>query len=394
MTAQTPPDAETSFAETRFTSGAWLTLAIALLWLTLMPASLFLSYSYPSDGWRISVPTLILDSNLSDTPSPLRAGDDVVAVNGQPIRLEYLPRLPLDWQEGQVWRYTVVRDGQILDVDVTLKRLSPSAYFRTLANGRESWAFAVSVLLSLLVAAFAFFRRPGNTAARYLLLIFSCTFGVAMFSVHNTLYIYSYPLLLSFWKMYYMVMEFIAGKDLAHLMKETGAMPLAQALPFLRDVASALDYAHTQGLVHRDVKPSNVMLDPVAQIGNLRYRAVLTDFGIVRFTGGAGMTKTALMGTLDYMAPEQIRSAGDMDGRADVYALGAMVYQMLTGQLPFHSDNAGAVLIAHLQQPAPDPRALAPGLPAEAAQAIQHALAKQPEDRFQTAGEFVAALGR
>jgi serine/threonine protein kinase len=197
--------------------------------------------------------------------------------------------------------------------------------------------------------------------------------------------------------MYYMVMEYIAGKDLAHLMKESGAMPLSQTLPFLHDVASALDYAHAQGLVHRDIKPSNVMLDPLKDVSEAAssFRAVLSDFGIVRLTGGgAGMTKTAMMGTLDYMAPEQIRSAGDVDGRADVYALGVMAYQMLTGQLPFASENAGAVLIAHLQQPAPDPRLLAPDLTAEAGQALQRALAKRPEDRFQTAGEFVRALER
>jgi serine/threonine protein kinase len=199
--------------------------------------------------------------------------------------------------------------------------------------------------------------------------------------------------------LYYMVMEYIAGKDLAHLMQENGPLPPTQTLPFLRDVAGALDYAHSQGLVHRDIKPSNVMLEPVGQVANLSHhpptghRAILTDFGIVRLLdGGGGMTKSAIIGTLDYMAPEQIRASGEVDGRADVYALGVMAYQMLTGQLPFAGGHIGAMLMAHLQQPPRDPRELLPHLSAGAAKVLLQALAKEPEERFSTAGAFVAAL--
>ncbi len=192
-------------------------------------------------------------------------------------------------------------------------------------------------------------------------------------------------------------MEYIAGKDLSQHMQATGAMPLTQVLPIMRDIASALDYAHGQGLVHRDIKPSNVMLEnDVRQIGNLPYlRAVLMDFGIAKILGGnLGDTKSGMMmGTLDYMSPEQIRSAGEVDRRADIYALGIMAYQMVTGQLPFKANDLGGLIMAHLQQAAPDPRSLAPSLSEHAAEAILRALAKDPRERFVSAGEFVGAMG-
>ncbi|MFN8372012.1 MAG: protein kinase [Anaerolineae bacterium] len=188
----------------------------------------------------------------------------------------------------------------------------------------------------------------------------------------------------------YMAMEYIDGQDLSAYLKTHKRLTLAEALPLLRDIASALDYAHTQGLVHRDIKPSNVMLE--SQNGSSR--AVLTDFGIARILGAhTRITRSGIIGTLDYIAPEQIQEAKDIDGRVDVYALGIMVYQMLTGEVPFKQQNAGALLIAHLTQPAPDPRDLLPELPREAAHAIRKALAKQPGERYATAGEFVAALG-
>jgi eukaryotic-like serine/threonine-protein kinase len=193
--------------------------------------------------------------------------------------------------------------------------------------------------------------------------------------------------------MYYMVMEYIDGSDLARLLAERGHLPLVQALPLLQDVAAALDYAHAQGLVHRDVKPSNVMIQ-VANAAGLSQRAILTDFGIAKLlTAGSGATRAGVMiGTPDYMAPEQIRAAGEVDHRVDIYALGVMLFQILTGRLPFTGDNPGAVVLAHLHQPAPDPRTLLPGLPIHIAQAILRALAKDPAERHQTAGALAVEL--
>jgi tRNA A-37 threonylcarbamoyl transferase component Bud32 len=199
---------------------------------------------------------------------------------------------------------------------------------------------------------------------------------------------------------YYMVMEFIEGVDLARYIREVGRMPLAHVCPIVRDMASALDYAHAQGIIHRDVKPSNVMLPGLMLSGqpgedSSDFSAILTDFGIAKIrTHDTGVTKTGMMmGTLDYMAPEQVRGARKVDGRADTYALGVMLYEMLTGELPFRGDNPGAVMLAHLQQPAPDPRTIVEDLPEGIATAILRALAKDPEDRYPTVGALVEALG-
>src|SRR5262249_26419411 len=124
-------------------------------------------------------------------------------------------------------------------------------------------------------------------------------------------------------------------------------------------------------------------------------RAVLMDFGIAKIADGATrLTQTdGIVGTLDYIAPEQIQAASTVDGRADVYALGVMAYQLLTGQVVFNVQNPAARLIAHLNQPAPDPRLLRPELSRQTAESILKALEKDPHQRFSTAGEMVAALG-
>jgi tRNA A-37 threonylcarbamoyl transferase component Bud32 len=184
---------------------------------------------------------------------------------------------------------------------------------------------------------------------------------------------------------YYMVMEHISGTDLSDYLRSNHQIPLARVRQIIKDVAGALDQAHQTGLVHRDIKPSNVMIE--------ENRAILMDFGIAKILGaGTALTKTGVLGTLDYIAPEQIRDSADVDGRADIYALGIMVYQMLTGELPYKHSNIGALLIAHMTQPPPDACAVIPDLPRDVADAIVHAMAKDPSERFSTAGAFAAAL--
>jgi len=190
---------------------------------------------------------------------------------------------------------------------------------------------------------------------------------------------------------HYMVMEYLTGKDLSEFLRANGKMTLSEALPLIKQIASALDYAHQQGLVHRDIKPSNVLLD-MTSTNNIR--AILTDFGIAKIIqSNTAMTKTGgMLGTFDYMAPEQIQESANVDGRADIYALGVMVYQMLTGDVPFKHNNPGALLIAHLTQPPPDACKVSINLPEKICDAIQRAMAKKPEARFATASEFAAAL--
>ncbi len=193
---------------------------------------------------------------------------------------------------------------------------------------------------------------------------------------------------------YYMVMEYIAGKTLAEHMREQGPMPLNEVLWITRDIANALDYAHSQGVIHRDVKPSNVMLEPLTSPqGDKHYRAVLTDFGIAKMAAGTStLTGTGLLGTFDYIAPEQIKAASKVDERADIYSLGVIVYQMLTGHLPFEGSNPAVVIFAHLQQPPPDPREYRPDLPESVSQVLSKALAKDPDERYQSAGELADDL--
>jgi hypothetical protein len=185
---------------------------------------------------------------------------------------------------------------------------------------------------------------------------------------------------------YYLAMEYIVGVDLSQHLKTCGRLPLDEVQRIIRDIASALDHAHAHQVVHRDVKPSNILLR--AENG----QAVLMDFGIAKFLDTqSDLTHSAVMGTLDYASPEQIMNMGSIDGRADVYALGVMTYQLLTGKAPF-TGSIGELVFAHLQQPAPDPRVLLPDLPTSAALAVRRAMAKDPQDRYASAGAFTKAF--
>jgi predicted Ser/Thr protein kinase len=184
----------------------------------------------------------------------------------------------------------------------------------------------------------------------------------------------------------YLALEFVQGQDLGQTLKQQGRMPLAQVRAILSQAAAALDYAHTQGIVHRDIKPSNLML-------NMQQQVKVMDFGIAKLQSAVtSMTGSGMIGTIDYMAPEQITAAKEVTAAVDIYALGVLAYELLTGQPPFPRGNAGQTVFAHIQQPPPDARELVPDLPQGTAQALQCALAKDPAQRYKTAAAFVAAL--
>jgi tRNA A-37 threonylcarbamoyl transferase component Bud32 len=191
----------------------------------------------------------------------------------------------------------------------------------------------------------------------------------------------------------YIVMEYIPGRNLAELIKQTGPLEIKLVQTLVLGIAKALDYAHNQGVIHRDIKPSNVLLRPAHQPGERFPEPILTDFGIAKLaTSGTQITQTEIIGTLDYIAPEQIQAASDVDRRADIYALGIVVFQMLTGRLPFPTRNPGATLIGHLQHPPPNLQDINPDIPDHIAKAVKKALQKLPSNRFPSAGDFAAAL--
>ncbi len=191
---------------------------------------------------------------------------------------------------------------------------------------------------------------------------------------------------------YYLVMEFVDGgtlKDkLETLTKNKERLPLETSIRIVREVADALAYAHRRNMVHRDIKPANIMLDKESG------RALLTDFGIVKLVGGQTMGYTAtgaLIGTPAYMSPEQALGQSG-DERADIYSLGVLLFQMMTGQLPYEADTPLAVVMKHVNSPTPLPVTFNPEIPDALQAIIVKAMAKIPDDRYATAAELAAAL--
>ncbi len=189
--------------------------------------------------------------------------------------------------------------------------------------------------------------------------------------------------------LHYMVMELLEGDTLrarlnAYRLKNQ-RMPLPETLRIITDILRGLAYAHHEGIIHRDLKPANIML-------TRRGQAVLTDFGIAQIIGSTQYTVTgALMGTLNYMAPEQ-GLKNDCDQRSDLYSLGIVLYEMLTGFPPFDGETPLAILLKHLNQPLPPPSQADPSLPRELEEIVIKALQKEPEKRYQSADEMLAAL--
>lgn len=182
---------------------------------------------------------------------------------------------------------------------------------------------------------------------------------------------------------YYIVLEFIEGVTLREHLQKHGRYSLEEAYGILYPIASALDFLHQQGLVHRDLKPANIMLEGT--------KPILMDFGIAKIIGGDSLTGSGAVGTIEYIAPEQILDSRKIDHRADIYALGVLSYELLTGQTPF-TGNAGQIVFNHLYQPPPAPQTLAPDLPLSACESLLSALAKDPAQRPTSASLFVTTL--
>jgi serine/threonine-protein kinase len=188
----------------------------------------------------------------------------------------------------------------------------------------------------------------------------------------------------------YYIMPYVEGESLYELLQQEGRVPLDEALRITHDVAEALAYAHGRGVLHRDVKPENVLL-----AGG---RALVADFGLARAIGAADyrkLTQTGvIVGTAHYMSPEQLREERNLDQRVDVYSLGCILYEMLTGGPPYTGRSLLELATRILQAPVPSARRVDAGVPADVDQAISRALAKSAAERFRTMEEFAAALPR
>ena len=184
------------------------------------------------------------------------------------------------------------------------------------------------------------------------------------------------------------VMAVLTGGNLGSLLAHEPRLPIEETRRLVREVADALDYAHQRGVIHRDIKPDNILLDH--QSG----RALVTDFGIAwAMEAASRLTVTGIaVGTPPYMSPEQAVGERALDGRSDVYSLGVVAYQMLTGRVPFTASNSMALLLKHVTEQPRSIVELRPDTPPAMSQAIERALMKSPEDRWPTAGTLRDAL--
>ena len=190
----------------------------------------------------------------------------------------------------------------------------------------------------------------------------------------------------------YIAMRYVPGGDVRTLIDRVGPLPPARACALIAQAASALDAAHARGLVHRDVKPTNMLLE-ISPRTSRPDHLYLSDFGLAKPSAAAtGLTATGqFFGTVDYVAPEQIQGE-PLDGRTDQYALACTAFEMLSGSPPFRRENMMAVISAQLSEPPPPLSARVPGLPAAADQVIARALAKSPADRYERCLDFAEAL--
>jgi serine/threonine protein kinase len=200
----------------------------------------------------------------------------------------------------------------------------------------------------------------------------------------------------------YLVMPYITGGTLRHVLQVRGSLPLKETLPVLEQIAHALDYAHGQGIIHRDIKPGNILFHADG-------RLLLTDFGLAKILSETSelpvvmdvplpeqreqvsLSQGALIGTPEYLSPEQALGR-EVDRRTDIYSLGILLFQMLTGRVPFLGTTPIATAIMHAQSDPPSPSALMPTIPPAVEEVILRAIAKQPEERYATAGELLSAF--
>src|SRR5947209_2769482 len=193
----------------------------------------------------------------------------------------------------------------------------------------------------------------------------------------------------------YMVMEYLRGRTLKDIIRAGGPLPLARTVEIIRQVAGALDDAHAEGVVHRDLKSDNIMLEEVAGGGDW---AKVLDFGIAKIQQDVDQTDPGLtapnliIGTPQYMSPEQCSQASHIDARSDIYSFGVILFEMLVGHVPFTGDSPTAIMMKHMQEPPPSILDERKDLPAAVGRVVARALAKPPEERFQKAGELADAL--
>src|SRR6266542_364091 len=186
----------------------------------------------------------------------------------------------------------------------------------------------------------------------------------------------------------WMAMRYVHGKDLGRLLRDEGQLKPSRALDLIEQVADALDAAHAEGLIHRDVKPENILVEGRPP----REHVYLTDFGLTRHISSGRLTASgAFLGSIHYASPEVIEGRPDLDGRADVYSLGCVLFQCLTGHVPFAQESDISVLYSHLKAEPPEPASWRPELPARLNDVIHSAMAKRADDRYPTCGSLVEA---
>jgi serine/threonine-protein kinase len=183
----------------------------------------------------------------------------------------------------------------------------------------------------------------------------------------------------------YISMEFLKGHDLARYCKPDNLMDSRTVLDIVARAAEGLDFAHQQNVVHRDIKPANIMYEPKSDT------VKITDFGIARITDSSKTKTGTVLGTPSYMSPEQL-AGKKVDGRSDLYSLGVMLYQMLSGALPFKAESMASLMFKITNEDAADPRTIRADIPEAIANIINKALTKNVDERYQTGREFAADI--